>query len=101
MATLLYSPQLSNGKEIKRSKHILAMQKLPALTLELHLLAETRNKEWQFESQKHHGKWDKQGINETYISDKALTHHNPKTCTKLSHELYDQKRDKETQEMAQ
>ena len=65
------------------------------------MLAETCNKERQFGSQKYHGKWDKEVIDETYISDKAPTHHNPETCTKLSHELYDQKQDKEKQETTQ
>jgi len=97
----LPSLQSLDGKEIKRSERILAMQQLSALTSELHLLAEIRNKERLFESQKHDDKGDQEGIDETYISDEAPTHHNPETRTKLSNELYDQKHAKEKQETAQ
>ncbi|KAL9184202.1 hypothetical protein ACHAXT_002288 [Thalassiosira profunda] len=89
--------QFLDGREVKRSERIVATQKLPALTAELHSLAEARRKVRQ--EQQHLESGDAVD-DEVYISDEAPTHHNPQTRTKLSNELHDQKRAKEKQEGA-
>ncbi|KAL7536064.1 hypothetical protein ACHAXR_006900 [Thalassiosira sp. AJA248-18] len=97
--------QFLDGKEIKKSERILAMQQLPGLILELHSLAEARKKERHLQNQTRPNNDecdidDELAIDETYISDDAPTHHNPETRTKISNELYDQKQAKEKQETA-
>jgi protein TilB len=91
--------QSLDGKEIKRSERLLAMQQLPTLTLDLHLLAESRIKERQIKNQATDLNIEKE-IDEGYISDDAPTHHNPETRTKISDESYRQKHAKEKEKTA-
>lgn len=81
-----------DGKEIKRSERILAMQHLPALTEELRSLTKA-NDERQFNNAP-----SVEEIEE--IGDDEPTHHNPETRTKISNEMYEQKQSKEKQETA-
>lgn len=93
--------QYLDGKEIKRSERILAMQQLPALTTELHSLAEARRREQTQQQQKQdNDDDDEEAVDKSYIADDEPTHHNPETRTKLSNEMYDQKQAKEKQENA-
>ena len=88
--------QFLDGKEIKRSERILAMQQLPALTDELHTLAEDQKKKQVDIVQDA----DDNESNSGYIADDATTEHNPATRTKMSNELYDQKQAKEKEQNA-
>ena len=89
-----------DGKIIKRSERILAMQQLPSLTSELYLLIQSRIREHHLDNQTENDYTESEQIDERYISDDAPTTHDPKTRTKISNELYDQKRAKEKQESA-
>jgi protein TilB len=81
-----------DGKEVKRSERIAAMQKLPKLIEELHTLAAICIKEQQT---------NRSEVDvDDKIDDDAPTHHNPETRTKLSNEMYEQKQSKEKQESA-
>jgi len=86
--------QYLDGKEIKRSERILAMQQLPTLTLDLHLLVESRKTDRQIQNQSKELNIEKE-IDECYISDDAPTHHNPESRTNISNESYRQKHAKE------
>lgn len=88
--------QFLDGTEIKRSERIIALQQLPALTAQLGGLAQQIGKERQRQKQDDGGNDDKS----SYISDEARTQHNPRTRTKISNELYDQKIAKEKQASA-
>jgi len=68
--------QYLDGKEIKRSERILAMQQLPTLTLHLHLLVESRKTDRQIKNQSKELNTEK-GLDECYITDDVPTHHNP------------------------
>lgn len=89
-----------DGKIIKRSERILAMQQLPSLTSELYLLVQSRIREHHLDNQTQNDYTEDEQIDERYISDDAPTTHDPQTRTKISNELYDQKRAKEKQESA-
>jgi protein TilB len=93
-----------DGKEIKRSERIAALQKLPELSMELDLLAEKRRAERRLQQQRSNNEGsndcntDEDEVDESYILQNRTTHHNPTTRTKLSNEMYDQKQAKEKQE---
>ncbi len=89
--------QYLDGKIIKRSERILAQQQLPSLTSELYLLVQSHIRERQLDNQTQNEYTDEE-IDESYISDDAPTTHDPTTRTKISNELYDQKRAKEKQD---
>jgi len=93
----LPSLQFLDGKEIKRSERILAMQQLPALTDELHTLAEEVRQKHQIDIVQDA---DDNESSSEYIADDATTEHNPATRTKMSNELYDQKQAKEKEQNA-
>jgi protein TilB len=82
-----------DGKEIKRSERILAMQQLPVLTEELRSLTKTN-----IEQQQTSKISPDDDVKE--IGDDESTHHNPQTRTKISNEMYEQKQSKEKQESA-
>ncbi|KAL3772821.1 hypothetical protein ACHAWO_006904 [Cyclotella atomus] len=84
-----------DGKEIKRSDRIVAMQKLPTLTDELRGLANIRLEENQTSYRNETAAEEMEDI-----TDDAPTHHNPQTRTKISNEMYEQKQSKEKQETA-
>jgi protein TilB len=91
----LSSLKFLDGKEVKRSERIVAMQKLPHLKEELrgfakHCLDERGSPECDEFSANDSG----------VIGDDEPTHHNPQTRTKISNELYAQKQSKEQQETA-
>jgi protein TilB len=86
--------QLLDGMEIKRSERIIAMQQVPALTAQLRQLAQDRDNERQLLQQMKDGS----GCNEdksTFVSDEAMTKHDPETRTKISNELHARKMAKE------
>jgi len=91
--------QFLDGKEIKRSERILAMQQLPALTNELHTLAEDVRQKKKHQVDIVQDADDNESSSE-YIADDATTEHNPATRTKMSNELYDQKQAKEKEQNA-
>jgi len=93
----LPSLQFLDGKEIKRSERILAIQQLPALTDELHTLAEEVRQKHQIDIVQDA---DDNERSSEYIADDATTEHNPATRTKMSNELYDQKQAKEKEQNA-
>lgn len=80
-----------DGKEVRRSERILALQKLSTLTEELRRLSKARLE-------------DQQSIilelEEELDNNDAPTHHNPQTRTKISNEMYAEKQTKEKQETA-
>jgi len=81
-----------DGTEVKRSERLIAEQQLPALTSELHSLAEECRRD----------KLEKSSDNSRapYIADDETTKHDPETRTKLSNEMFDQKQAKENQASA-
>ncbi|KAL7469736.1 hypothetical protein ACHAXS_009997 [Conticribra weissflogii] len=91
-----------DGKEIKRSERIAAMQKLPQLSSELKILAENRRKEHAAEKQQLQNEMDHCGTTQEddFLPDDEPTQHDPDTRLKLSNELYHQKQAKEKQESA-
>jgi protein TilB len=91
--------QYLDGKEIKRSERIFAMQQLPTLTLDLHLLVESRKTDRQIQNQSKELNIEK-GLDECYITDDVPTHHNPESRTNSSNESYRQKHAKEKVETA-
>ena len=86
-----------DGREVKRSERIVAMQKLPMLTKELRNLTASR-----LEQQHPSSKEDEPSIDEAIEidNDEQPTQHNPETRTKISNEMYAQKQSKEKQETA-
>ncbi|KAL3756391.1 hypothetical protein ACHAWU_003464 [Discostella pseudostelligera] len=92
--------QYLDGKMIKRSERILAMQQLPSLTSELHSLVQSSIRDHHLDNNQTQNEYSEEEIDERYISDDAPTFHDPKTRTKISNEQYDQKQAKEKQEMA-
>jgi len=91
--------QFLDGKEIKRSERILAMQQLPSLTNELHTLADDVRQKKKHQVDIVQDADDNESSSE-YIADDATTEHNPATRTKMSNELYDQKQAKEKEHNA-
>eukprot|EP00804_Cyclotella_cryptica_P015577 CCRYP_003588-RA/>CCRYP_003588-RA protein AED:0.07 eAED:0.07 QI:0/-1/0/1/-1/1/1/0/418 len=90
----LPSLRFLDGKEIKRSERIAAMQKLPELSEELRSLSMIR-----LEKQQTNNSSKVLPDGESYeIDDNAPTRHNPSTRTKISNEMYAQKQSKERQE---
>ena len=81
-----------DGKEVKRSERILALQKLSALTEELRSLSKCRLEQQQ--------SIINEQLDEEIDNDDAPTHHNPQTRTKISNEMYAEKQTKEKQETA-
>ncbi len=82
-----------DGMEIKRSERIIALKQLPALTTQLKELTRQREKERQRHLQL---KEEEDGDNDedtssSYISEDAMTQHDPETRTKISNEAHDQK----------
>lgn len=93
--------QYLDGKMIKRSERILAMQQLPSLTSELHSLVQSRIRDHHLDNDPTQNEYsEEEEIDVRYISDDAPTFHDPKTRTKISNEQYDKKQAKEKQEMA-
>mmetsp|Transcript_22884 Transcript_22884/g.45902 ORF Transcript_22884/g.45902 Transcript_22884/m.45902 type:complete len:574 (-) Transcript_22884:144-1865(-) len=91
-----------DGKEIKRSERIAAMQTLPQLSSELKTLAETRRKERLAKQQQQQKENDHTNTSQQddFLPDDEPTYHDPETRLKLSNELYHQKQAKEKQESA-
>ena len=89
--------QYLDGTETKRSERITALQQLPVLTTQLRELAQQRGEERQRLKQDEDDGSRGSDDESSYISDEAKTQHNPKTRTKISNELYDQKMTKEKQ----
>ncbi|KAL7480441.1 hypothetical protein ACHAW6_009689 [Cyclotella cf. meneghiniana] len=83
-----------DGKEVKRSERIAALQKFPALSEELRNLSKIR-----LEKQQTANPCNNLSEDENYeIDENAPTHHNPETRNKISNEMYAQKQSKERQE---
>mmetsp|Transcript_30489 Transcript_30489/g.72531 ORF Transcript_30489/g.72531 Transcript_30489/m.72531 type:complete len:464 (-) Transcript_30489:70-1461(-) len=81
-----------DGTEIKRSERLIAVRQLPALTSELHSLAEEcRRKDLEKRDDTSRA---------SHVADEEATHHNPESRTKLSNETFDRKRAKEKQASA-
>ena len=80
-----------DGIEVRRSERLVALQQLPALTSELHSLAEEcrRNKLEKRED-----------TSRAPAADEEATHHNPETRTKLSNESFGRKQAKEREASA-
>ena len=87
-----------DGREIKRSERIVAMQQLPALTEELRGMTACQLEQQQNQPSPKDNEPLVEDVME--IDDDEPTHHNPETRTKISNEMYAQKQSKEKQETA-
>jgi protein TilB len=84
-----------DGIEIKRSERIIASKQLPELATQLKELARQREKErqrhLQLKKEEEEDGDNDEDTSSSYISEEALTQHDPETRTKISNEAHDQK----------